>query len=143
MRPAVLTLCILNRIDALPPCMDKAETFLAAHGVAAEDGVQVMVMLDEIASNIIKAAWPSEEEHRFEVTLTIGPDGLLTLVSIDDGVSFDPTGRDPPDLEAALEDRDIGGLGLFLVGEMSDSMDYSRVDGRNRLSVTMRVGGPV
>ena len=143
MRPAVLTLCIVNRIDALSPCMDQAEEFLAAHRVAAEDGVPVMVMLDEIASNIIKAAWPPEEEHRFEVTLTIGPGGLLTLVSIDDGVSFDPTGRDPPDLEAALEDRDIGGLGLFLVRQMSCSMEYSRLDGRNRLSVTKRVGGTV
>ena len=142
MSHAALTLSIPNRIAELAPCMDRAEAFLAAAAVDPGDSAQVMIILDEIASNIIKGAWPTEEEHRFEVTLTIEPGGRLLLLASDDGVSFDPTQTDPPDLDAALETRDVGGLGLFIVGEMSDSMEYSRVEGRNRLLVTKQMGAP-
>ncbi len=138
--PAVLTLSIPNRIADLAQCMDTAEAFLAAAAVDPGDSAQVMIMLDEIASNIIKAAWPPDEEHRLDVTLTIEPGGRLLLLASDDGAPFDPTQTDPPDLDTALDDRVVGGLGLFIVGEMSDSMEYTRVEGRNRLLVTKQMG---
>ena len=137
--PAVLTLSIPNRIDELPSRMDTAEEFLAAHHIDPGDTAQVMIMIDEIASNIIKAAWPPHEPHHFEITLTLEPNRRLLLLATDDGIPFDPTGGDPPNLEASLEDREVGGLGLFIVGEMSDSMEYTRTEGQNRLLVTKQM----
>ena len=139
---AVLILTIPNRIAELPAEMDVVEEFLAAHAVVPGDTMQVMIMLDEIASNIIKAAWPNDEDHVFEITLTIEPGGRLLLMASDDGVAFDPTRSDPPDLDTDLEDREVGGLGLFIVGEMSDSMEYSRSEGRNRLLVAKQLVVP-
>ncbi len=141
MRPGALTLSIPNRITELAARMDAAEVFLAEAEIDPADSMQVMIMLDEIASNIIKAAWPPEEDHAFDLSLTIEPGGRLILLASDDGIPFDPTGGDPPDLDASLEDRMIGGLGLFIVGEMSDSMKYTRTDGRNHLLVTKQIRG--
>jgi anti-sigma regulatory factor (Ser/Thr protein kinase) len=141
MSSGVLALSIPNRIAELSASMDRVEAFLAEADVDPGDSTQVMIMLDEIASNIIKTAWPADEEHRFDVTLTLEPGGKLLLLATDDGAPFDPTAGDPPDLDATLEDRVVGGLGLFIVGEMSDSMEYSRVDGHNRLLVTKQTGG--
>ncbi len=137
--PATLRLVIPNRIEDLAAGMDAAEAFLAAWSVDPGDGAQVMIMLDEVASNIIKAAWPGGGAHEFTVELRMGPDLALELVAIDDGVAFDPTKAPPPDLDLSLDDREPGGLGLFMVGEMSDGMEYARVDGCNRLHVTKRL----
>lgn len=137
--PAVLTLSIPNRIEELLSHMDTAEAFLAANAIDPGDTAQVMIMLDEIASNIIKAAWPPHEHHHFQIMLTLEPGRRLLLLATDDGIPFDSTGGDPPDLEASLEDREIGGLGLFLVGEMSDAVEYTRTGGQNRLLVTKQM----
>lgn len=145
--PAALVLSIPNRIVELAAGMDRVEAFLQAWDVEPGDAAQVMIILDEVASNIIKAAWPGGGDHSFEVALRIepgsGPGGggglAFELVATDDGVAFDPTGAAPPDLDLDLDDRVPGGLGLFMVGEMSDSLDYARLDGRNRLHVTKRL----
>ena len=140
--PATLTLSIPNRIEALAAGMDEAEAFLAAWSVDPGDGAQVMIMLDEVASNVIKNAWPGGGEHSFTVELRMLPDGAwaggglgFELLATDDGTAFDPTQAAPPDLELSLDDREPGGLGLFMVGEMSDRMEYSRAEGCNRLLV--------
>ncbi len=122
--------------------MDAAEALLGEWAIDPADAMQVMVIIDEIGSNIIKAAWPGGGEHHFGLDLHIeeAEGGLhLRLVASDDGVAFDPTTVPPPDVEADLDDREPGGLGLFLVGEMSDSVSYARVAGHNRLTVTKRL----
>lgn len=137
-----LSLSVPNRIEDLTVRMDAVEAFLTAWAVAPDDLMQVMIILDEVASNIVKSAWPGGGEHSFLVELHIGPEpsGLdLLLRTTDDGVAFDPTGGEPPDLELSLEDREPGGLGLFMAKELSDGMTYHRTDGRNCLQITKRL----
>ena len=63
-------------------------------------------------------------------------------MAIDDGIAFDPTKMPPPDLDLDIDDREPGGLGLFMVTEMSDSVEYARIDGHNHLTVTKRLQPP-
>ncbi len=58
----------------------------------------------------------------------------------DDGPRFDPLSLPPPDVTASLDERPIGGLGLFLVRQLMDAVSYDRVGARNRLRMTKRVG---
>ena len=60
----------------------------------------------------------------------------LSMEIADDGVAFDPLQAPAPDLDADIDDRPIGGLGVFLVRELMDSVAYRREAGWNRLSVT-------
>ena len=138
-RPDTLTLSIENRIESLSAGIDEAQAFLADRAVDPGDSAQVMIMLDELGSNIIKSAWPGGGEHRFAMELQLDETRTMTLRVADDGVAFDPTDVTAPDLDACLEDRVVGGLGLFMVSEMSDTMEYSRVDGLNRLVLTKRL----
>jgi anti-sigma regulatory factor (Ser/Thr protein kinase) len=50
-------------------------------------------------------------------------------------VPFDPTMQAVPDIDAELDDRTVGGLGMFLVREMTDAQCYERADGENRFRV--------
>ncbi len=121
--------------------MDTAEGFLAAWRIDPADGAQVMIILDEIASNIIKAAWPQGGEHHFTVDMQLdgAVEPVLTLLTIDDGMPFDPTQVAPPDLGLGLDQRELGGLGVLMVAKMSDSMTYSHMGGCNRLQITKRL----
>ncbi|MCY3539766.1 MAG: ATP-binding protein [Acidimicrobiia bacterium] len=74
----------------------------------------------------------------FQVILTPGSEVVL-LEMLDNGAPFDPTKDAPiPDLQSGIEDRPVGGLGVYLVKEMVDSFDYRREDGWNHLQITIR-----
>jgi anti-sigma regulatory factor (Ser/Thr protein kinase) len=65
--------------------------------------------------------------------------GEIALCLEDDGPAFDPLTAPMPDIDAALEDRPIGGLGIYLLREMMDALEYVRVEGRNRLTLRKRL----
>lgn len=72
------------------------------------------------------------------ISLTLD-DGSVVLCVEDDGPAFDPLAAPEPDLDAPLEDRPVGGLGIHLLREMMDTLDYVRRDDRNRLILRKRV----
>lgn len=59
----------------------------------------------------------------------------------DDTPSFDPLKVEAPDVTAELADRPVGGLGLLLVRELMDSVQYEQREGRNRLTLTRSLEG--
>lgn len=88
---------------------------------------------DEILANITSYAYDDEEEHAIEVACRWDGETLRAEV-VDDGRPFDPLAAPDPDLEAGLDEREVGGLGLFLVRQLMDEVGYRREAGRNRLS---------
>jgi serine/threonine-protein kinase RsbW len=74
------------------------------------------------------------------VTVEAGAEGgRLWIRLIDSGPPFDPTrAADPPDLDRPLEDRNIGGLGIYLTRQMIDEMNYAHTEGRNETTLAMR-----
>ena len=90
-----------------------------------------MIVLDEVASNIVRCSGA----HSFEFALEQVPEGL-TMVFSDDGKPFDPTHEvGEPDVTASVEDRGIGGLGVFMVKKMSKSVSYRHEAGKNILTI--------
>lgn len=91
------------------------------------------IVLDEIVSNIVRCSGASA----FSVALEQIPDGL-SMVFSDDGRPFDPT-RDveDPDVEAGIDARRIGGLGIFMVKKMAKAVSYRRDAGQNVLTVLL------
>lgn len=106
-----------------------AQAFLEGFGASP----QAAIVMDEIVSNIVRCSGAKS----FAISLERVADGLK-MVFADSGIAFDPL-RDvaTPDVTAALGDRKIGGLGVFMVKKMSKSVAYSRTGGRNVLTVVM------
>ncbi len=96
---------------------------------------QVRLVLEEIMMNVI--SYGSNGTAIPHMRLHMAQQGaLLSMEIADDGVAFDPLRAPAPDLDADIEDRPIGGLGVFLVKELMDTVAYQREAGWNRLSVT-------
>ena len=92
------------------------------------------IVMDEIVSNIVRCSGASG----FTIGLDPDENGGIRMVFTDNGKPFDPTKDvETPDVGAAMEDRQIGGLGIFMVKKMSKSISYERCDGKNVLTVVM------
>ena len=99
---------------------------------------KVNLVLDELWVNVVHYSGATGD---VEVSLDTDADEVRLEIA-DDGRPFDPLSEAvEPDLDAALEERPIGGLGIFLVREMMDELHYRREDGKNRLAMVKRKGG--
>jgi len=111
--------------------------FGSRHALPHRIVADVNLALEEAITNIVLYAYDDADDHQIGVLVSL-TDGLLTAELIDDGRAFDPLQVAAPDVSAPLEDRPIGGLGIYLVRHLMDDIQYRREDGRNHLVFTKR-----
>jgi anti-sigma regulatory factor (Ser/Thr protein kinase) len=92
--------------------------------------------VDEIFSNIARYAY-HPDIGAAAVRISVGDD--ITIEFEDRGAAFDPLSAKSPDITLSAEERDIGGLGLFMVQNMMDSVEYRREGNRNILTIKKRL----
>ena len=106
------------------------------HGIDDETAKTLNLALEEWVANVIGYAYPKGMRGHVEVTADV-KDEVLTLVIKDHGTPFDPTQHAEVDIDAELDERTIGGLGIHLVRNIMDTVEYQRTaDGYNRLVLT-------
>lgn len=102
---------------------------------------QVDLVLEELIVNTVNYGYDDDARHEIEVTLTSDED-VFTVEIIDDGHAFNPLKDAPePDLDAGIEDRPIGGLGIHLMRVMMDDVHYRREENKNHLTLIKRRSG--
>ena len=95
--------------------------------------------LEEAVSNVILYAYGEEKQK--EITLLANmSDNNLTFVLTDYGKEFDPTKVPDADVTLSAEEREIGGLGIFLIRQIMDTVEYQRMDGKNVLIMGKQLG---
>ena len=141
-----LTLTLKNSLDEIPKMADAVEEFAVAHDIPMSTCLHVTLVLDELVTNVISYGYPDGPAGDRDIVVRMTVEDLnLTVVLEDDGRAFDPTSAPPPDTEADLEDRAIGGLGIHFVRNFMDSVHYQRANGYNRLTMRKSLvteGGP-
>ena len=109
------------------------------YGIDEETFKTLNLALEEWVANVINYAYPKGIRGHVEVTADVSGDEL-TLVIKDHGTPFDPTQHAEVDIDAELDDRAIGGLGIHLIRTIMDTVDYERTsDGYNRLMLKKKV----
>jgi len=108
-----------------------------AAGLPESSFARLDLILEEALVNIFRYAYPAGGGQAIVGYAVAGPNCLRVDVC-DSGREFNPLERQAPDLNVALDERPIGGLGIFLVQSMAESVRYFREDGRNRLSFQIR-----
>lgn len=115
------------------------DDFCSSHGVADDVRHDLHVALDEIVNNVVRHAAP--RHPRIEVRLA-ADDTHVEVVIVDDGEPFDLHDAPAPDVTLPIEQRRVGGLGVYLVRQLMDDVVYRRSDGDNRLTLRRRLRGP-
>lgn len=128
------TITFPGEFDCLSAVSDFASEAAEAAGLDEDAVYQVQLAVDEACSNIIQHAYGGEGRGDIECTCHIEPE-KLTMVLRDRGHSFDPSCVPAPDLGANLDDRETGGLGLYLIQELMDEVRFESAEGENVLTL--------
>lgn len=121
-------------IDGLAKAMATLEEALDGAGCPVHAKMKLMVAMDEVASNIVH--YSGAPDFDVEIDFPENPDAVRISFS-DAGKAFNPlTEASAADMTAKLEDRQIGGLGMFMVKKMMDNVEYVHEDGRNILTIS-------
>ena len=127
-----ISLTLVNQLSEVSKISGFVEAFGVEEGLKPEAVFSLNLALDEVVTNVIRYAHDDDQEHPIVVRLALERDVLTAQVE-DDGRAFNPLEAPAPDLNASLDERPIGGLGIFLVRSVMNSVEYRREDGRNVL----------
>jgi anti-sigma regulatory factor (Ser/Thr protein kinase) len=134
MNPLVLP----GRLESLDQVADFVHEAAAEAGFDKKTAYRLHLAVDEVATNIVTHAYQEkgiEGNLYLEALIT---DKDLTVHLEDTGEAYDPTTReDPEDIDKPLEERGVGGLGIFLAKRSVDVLNYERRGDRNRMSFTL------
>ena len=134
---AKLSLTVKTQAEELARITAAVEDFGEQEDWPPDLVFRVNLALEELGMNIMNHGH-DKGLHEFDITL-ISDDDTLTIEIVDDGRPFDPLhDAKQPDVGAAIEDRPIGGLGIYFVREMMDEMHYRREEDKNYLTLVSR-----
>jgi sigma-B regulation protein RsbU (phosphoserine phosphatase) len=112
-----------NKLENIGPLIANFEVFAGKHNIATEIVQKIDIVFDELLSNTILYAYQDASEHIIEVKIRFYKE-KLTVTIMDDGIRYNPFDRSDPDTSLALDDREIGGLGVHLVKLLVDDYHY-------------------
>lgn len=112
------------------------EEFAETHGVPPRQTQRITLSVDELVTNIIKYGTREHGHPYIHLWATIANDSFNIEIE-DHGIPFNPFSEAPvPDTSLPLEERPIGGLGVFLVQSLMTTTHYERTKDRNRITLT-------
>ena len=104
----------------------------------SETTMNLNLALEEVVSNVILYAYPQKMGENIIIKAS-SDDNILVFTITDKGVEFDPTKVEDADITLAAEDREIGGLGIFIVKNIMNEVTYQRLDGKNILTLKKNI----
>jgi len=95
---------------------------------------EIELCVEEVLVNIFNYAYPGEPGE-VEISCRSGPEGTLTIEIVDSGIPFNILSSDDPDISLNIDERHVGGLGIYFVKQLMDRVEYRREDNKNFLSM--------
>ncbi|GHT90565.1 hypothetical protein FACS1894122_01160 [Alphaproteobacteria bacterium] len=129
---------VKNKIDEFDRIAENVQSFCTEHKIPEERFQSISLILDEVVTNVMNYAYPDGKEHTFTIKLEKCDKNICICIT-DNGVAFDPLSLADPDTESSIDERQIGGLGIFLVKQLSENLEYTRVDDKNQLYIVVSV----
>ena len=134
------TITVPSDKSRLYDVQDFVEGCLSGCGASQKVLTQLELVIEEIFINIVSYAYHPPDVGEIDISCSVEDDrAKVVLTFADDGPEFDPLSVKDPDTTLKMEDRPIGGLGIFLVKNNVDGITYRRDNGRNVLTVEKRL----
>ena len=129
-------LIITANVENLDEVIGFVNTELERSGCSPGLQSQIVLAVEEIFVNIANYAY-APASGSVAICLAVGEEVVIRFE--DTGKFFNPLERAEPDLDKPLMEREIGGLGIYLVKKTMDKIDYSRIDDKNVFTMTKKI----
>lgn len=122
-------------IDKIEKATDFINSILESADCPTKAQMQLDIALDELMSNVARYAYGNKQgDITISLRILENPRrAILTLM--DKGIPYNPLKKEDPDIMLSAEDREIGGLGIFIVKNSMDDMAYAYKNGKNIVSI--------
>ena len=118
--------------ESLPAAMAFLEEQMDKLNIDMKKQMQISIAVEELFVNIVHYSY---SESGGEVELQIDENAQLIIALIDSGAPFNPLERKDPDINAPIEEREIGGLGIYMAKQNADKIEYEYKDGKNIVTI--------
>ena len=132
-------LVLPNDIETIPQLNEFIDSVAEEVGLEMSLTMSLNLALEEAVVNVMEYAYPEGQKGNVEIEVTADQQ-WMTFVIMDTGIAFDPTTKEDADTTLSAEERPIGGLGIFLVRQLMDVIDYKRKDNKNVLTLRKKLG---
>ena len=122
-------------IDSIKHVQNFVQVLTQKLSIVSKTANKANIVADEIYSNIVNYSGAKNASVSCRVD-----DGKLYMTFTDDGIPYNPLDAENPDITASAEQREIGGLGIFMVKKMTESMEYAYEDNKNILKLVIALG---
>lgn len=134
------SIILANEISEIGRLADFIEDMGNEFSLAPDVRFNLNLVLEEAVANIINYAYPKDEHESIYLSARMHEDSIV-LVLTDTGKEFDPTMAPEIDVTLSAEERQIGGLGIFLIRQIMNEVRYERIDGKNVLTLEKKLTG--
>jgi anti-sigma regulatory factor (Ser/Thr protein kinase) len=132
-----LTVVFKNQLAEIERLGEVLTTFAEQHAWPPKFLFETNIALEELLTNIILYGYEDDRAH--DITLRLSDDAEELAVELEDGGrAFNPLDNPDPDVTLSLEEREVGGLGIFLVRKFMTDLVYQRSEGKNRMGLKKR-----
>ena len=132
-------LTIAATIENIETVTDFVNEQLEAYDCPMKAQMQIDIAIDELFGNIAHYAY-NPEIGSPTVRVEVIEDPLSVIITfIDNGVPYDPLKKEDPNTTLSADEREIGGLGIFMVKKTMDDIIYEYKDGQNRLTIVKKI----
>ena len=134
------TLNIPASIENLDRVLEFVDARLEEENCSLKELMTINVAVEEIFVNIASYAYKSEEKGDAQISVWFEEDPKTVWIEFrDSGVYFDPLAKDDPDVTLSAAERQIGGLGIFMVKKSMDDVQYKRENDQNILTIRKKL----
>ncbi len=140
MPDATASLSLTAELASLESATEFARCGALAAGLPEDCLSHLDLVVEEIFVNVVLYAYGAGTAGVVELSYCVPQPGLLSVEIADQGVGYDPLTLREPNLPGSLKERSVGGLGVYLVRQLTESLDYRRDGGWNRLRFGISAG---
>lgn len=131
-------IAIENQIEELSFLSGKIDELAEEWELSPAMAMNINLVVEEAISNIIFYAFNDKGKHKINISISV-ESNILKIKINDDGIPFNPLLQQQPDITLTAEERPVGGLGIFLISQIMDEMNYARQKNQNILTLTKTI----
>jgi anti-sigma regulatory factor (Ser/Thr protein kinase) len=125
---------IQNQIEELTTLAEQIDNLSEEWEISPALAMNINLVIEEAISNIIFYAFADKDKHLIKISISL-ENKRLTIRITDDGIPFNPLVQQQPNIYLSAEERPVGGLGIFLISQIMNELNYTRNGNENILTL--------